>query len=141
VVVRGLPTSCWKCHRPTTCVVAVHADGCRQGGGWAWFEDKPALELARQLLANAGHPLAATVKQRSSKTAGGAYLANGCEHCDAVQGDWPIGRVIFEDGLAAPLSGLPILASVPVERAAWHELVARQGTRRFGYPMRWEDLD
>jgi hypothetical protein len=53
----------------------------------------------------------------------------------------PIGRAIFESGLAAPLSELPILASVPVERAAWDELVARQRMRRFGYPMRWEDLD
>jgi hypothetical protein len=81
------------------------------------------------------------IKPRFSRTAGGAYLSNGCEHCDAVQGDWPIGRVINEYGLAAPLSELPILATVPVERAAWHELVARQGMRRFGYPMRWEDLE
>jgi hypothetical protein len=29
-----------------------------------------------------------------------------------VQGDWPIGRVAFEDGLAAPLSELRILATL-----------------------------
>ena len=84
---------------------------------------------------------AGTIKPRVSRTAGGAYLSNGCEHCDAIQGDWPIGRVINEYGSAAPLSELLILATVPVERAVWEEVVARQGMRRFGYPMRLEDLE
>jgi hypothetical protein len=109
---------------------------------WVWFEDKHALALARDLLLGAGKArLAATIKSRFSRTAGGAYLSNGCEHCDAIQGDWPIGRVISEWGFAEPLSELPILASVAVASAVWDEVVAGQGMKRIGCPMRWDDLD
>jgi hypothetical protein len=142
VVVRGLDTTCWKCRQPTTCVVAVHDAAAQRSDDWVWVEDKHALAFARELLLRAGQArFAETVKPRASRTAGGAYLSNGCEHCDAIQGDWPIGRAIFDYGIAAPLSELLILATVPVERAVWDEVVARQGMRRFGHPMRWEDLE
>jgi hypothetical protein len=142
VVVRGLDHTCWKCHQPTTCVVAVHDAGAQRSDDWVWFEDKHALALARDLLLGAGKGrLAATIKSRFSRTAGGAYLSNGCEHCDAIQGDWPIGRVISEWGFAEPLSELPILASVAVASAVWDEVVAGQGMKRIGYPMRWDNLD
>jgi hypothetical protein len=141
VVVRGLDGTCWKCRQPTTCVVAVHDAGAERSDDWVWFEDKHALAFARELLLRAGQAgFGGTIKPRVSRTGGGAYLSNGCEHCDAIQGDWPIGRVILEYGVAAPLSELLILATVPVERTVWEELVARQSMRRFGYPMRCEDL-
>jgi hypothetical protein len=57
---------------------------------------------------------AATVKDRFSKTAGGSYLSNGCEHCDAIQGDWPLGRAVSDYALDAPLEELPVLATATI---------------------------
>jgi hypothetical protein len=142
VVVRGLDNTCWKCQQPTMCVVAAHADGAQRSDDWVWFEDKHALTFARGLLPGAGQAhLAETIKPCFSRAASGTYLANGCEHCDSIQGDWPIGRMISEWGFAAPLTELPILATATVARAVWHDVLARQGMKRLGYPMKWEDLD
>ena len=55
--------------------------------------------------------LAAAIKDRFSKTAGDSYLSNGCQHCDAIQGDWPLGHVISDYALVAPLEELPVLAT------------------------------
>lgn len=109
VVVRGLDHACWKCGGATTCVAAVHIAGSGRSDDWAWFEDKHALRLARELLIQAGQlQRAATIKDRFSKTAGGSYLSNGCEHCDAIQGNWPLGRSTSDYG---PLGELPVLAT------------------------------
>jgi hypothetical protein len=97
IVVRGVESSCWRCQQRTTSVVAVHADRSQRSDDWLWFEDKDALSLARDLLQQAGKPgLAASIKERFSKTAGGAYLSNGCQHCDAIQGDWPLGHAVSD---------------------------------------------
>jgi len=93
VIVRGFDHTCRKCRKPMTCVVAVHAEGARQSDDWVWFEDKHALSFARDLLLRAGQDqLAAAIKERFSKTADESYLSNGCPHCDAIQGDWPLVR-------------------------------------------------
>ena len=142
VVVRGLGYTCWKCHEPTTCIVALHAGGANQSDDWMWFEDKHALSLARELLLRAGQPeLAATIKDRFSKTAGGRYLSNGCQHCNAIQGDWPLGHAVSDYALGGPLEELPVLATCHAAEAAWHDVVANRGMRRYGCPMTWEDVE
>src|SRR6266487_893216 len=141
VVVRGFDYGCWKCQQATTCIVAVHADGSRLSDDWLWFEDKHALNLARDLLRRTGKTsLADSIKERFSKTAGSAYLSNGCQHCDAIQGDWPLGRAVSDYAQATPLGELPVLATMAVADAAWHAVAARQGMRRCGYPMTWAEL-
>lgn len=142
VIVRGLENACWKCGETTTCVVAVHLEGSGQSSDWVWFEDKHALRLACELLLHAGQlQLAATIKDRFSRTAGGSYLSNGCQHCDAIQGDWPLGRAISDYVLGVPLEELTILTEATVTQAAWHEVLANQNMHRYGYPMTWEDID
>jgi hypothetical protein len=55
------------------------------------------LSLARDLLQQAGMTrLADSIKERFSRTAGGAYLSNGCQRCAAIQGDWPLGRAVSD---------------------------------------------
>jgi hypothetical protein len=84
VVVRGLDPTRWKCRRPATCVVAAHATAAERSGDWVWFADEHALAFARELLLRAGQACFATaIKPRFSRTAGGASLSNGCEHCGA----------------------------------------------------------
>jgi hypothetical protein len=124
------------------CVVAVHAEGARQSDDWIWFENKHALTFARNLLLRAGQDrLAATIKERFSKTAGDSYLSNGCLHCDAIQGDWPLGEEVSDYGQGAPLEELPILATEKVATPVWEEIAANENMRRYGYPMSWEDVD
>ena len=107
-----------------------------------WFEDKHALGLARQLLLRAGQSrLAATVKDRFSRTAGGSYLSNGCQHCDAIQGDWPLSRAISGYVFGAPLEELSVLAAQAVAETVWRDILADQNMSRCGYPMTWADMD
>jgi hypothetical protein len=49
--------------------------------------------------------------------------------------------MISEWGFAAPLTESPILATATVARAVWQDVLARQGMKRLGDPMKWEDLD
>jgi len=141
VIVRGFDHTCWKCRKPMTCVIAVHAEATRRSDDWVWFEDKHALSFARDLLLRAGQgQLAATIKERFSKTAGASYLSNGCPHCDAIQGDWPLGEEISDYSQSAPLEELPVLATEKVATPVWREVTASQNMRRYGYPMIWEDV-
>lgn len=142
VVVRGFETFCWRCREPTTSVVAVHAQACEHSEEWVWFEDKPALELARRLLLAADqNRLAATIKQRFSRTAGGRYLSNGCLHCDAIQGDWPLGQAISDYATGVPLGELPVLAVASIPRASWEAIFGARSMRRYGYRIDWDDAD
>jgi hypothetical protein len=142
VVVRGFDYSCWKCRQDTTCVVAVNAERSRQSDDWLWVEDKHALSLARDLLQQAGMTqLADSIMERFSKTAGGPYLSSGCQHCDAIQGDWPLGRAVSDYAQSGPLDELPVLATTEVPEAAWTDAAAQQKMSRCGYPISWADMD
>ena len=140
VVVRGFETLCWRCREPTTCVVAVHAQACEHSEEWVWFEDKPALELARRLLLDAGQDrLAAAIKQRFSRTARGSYLSNGCLHCDAIQGDWPLGQAISDYASGWTLGDLPVLAVASIPQATWEGVFGTRSMRRYGYRIDEDD--
>jgi hypothetical protein len=142
VVVRGFGYICWKRRPDATCVVAVHAGRSQQGSDWLWFEGKHVLSLARDLLQQAGRTAAAdSIKERFSRTAGGAYLSSGCQHCDAIQGDWPLGRAVADYAQSGPLGELPVLAAIEVADATWTGAAAQQNMSRRGYPLTWADMD
>jgi hypothetical protein len=142
VVVRGFETFCWRCRKPTTSVVAVHAQACEHSEEWVWFEDKPALELARRLLLDAGQDrLAAAIKQRFSRTASARYLSNGCLHCDAIQGDWPLGQAISDYASGVPLGDLAVLSVASIPRASWEAIFGARSMRRYGYRIDRDDAD
>jgi hypothetical protein len=50
--------------------------------------------------------LAATIKERFSKVADCSDLSNGCQRCDAIQGDWPLAQAIRDHVLGVPLDEL-----------------------------------
>ena len=82
-----------------------------------------------------------SIQERFSRTAGGAYLSNGCQHCDAIQGDWPLGRAVSDYAQSGPLDELPVLAAIEVADATRADAAARQNMSRRGYPLTWADMD
>lgn len=82
VCVRALNWQCWRCKRRSPAFGVVHVDGI-------------ALEYVRDLLILTGSPLAATIKVRYSRSAGGSYTSNGCIHCDALFGAFHIHEEII----------------------------------------------
>ena len=85
--------------------------------------------------------LADSIKERFSKTAGGAYLSNGCQRCDAIRGDWPLGRGVSDYAQSGPLDELPVLAAIEVADPTWTDAAAQQNMSRCGYPLTWADMD
>lgn len=91
-------TKCWRCHKSTTLVIQVRLKASECFPGYSdistsmyKFDDveggKEALyrPLPEALLREHG---IGAVRPRYSKTAGAAYLSNGCVHCDALQGQF-----------------------------------------------------
>jgi hypothetical protein len=142
VVVRGFDHICWKCRQHTNL-----RRGCRCGKiaakrrlgvvrGQARLEPCPRLPQQAGMTA-----LADSIKERFSRTAGGAYLSNGCQHCDAIQGDWPLGRAVSDYAQSGPLDELPVLAAIEVAGATWTDAAAQQNMSRCGYPLTRADMD
>ena len=83
VCVRALNWQCWRCKRRSPAFGVVHVDGVTDPYSVIPAVDGIALEYVRDLLILTGSPLAATIKVRYSRSAGGSYTSNGCIHCDA----------------------------------------------------------
>ena len=90
VCVRALNWQCWRCKRRSPAFGVVHVDGVTDPYSVIPAVDGIALEYVRDLLILTGSPLAATIKVRYSRSAGGSYTSNGCIHCDALFGAFHI---------------------------------------------------
>lgn len=83
--------TCWKCRQFTNVVTSVVLhDTNGQPISYLNFTDEPvarwvANHIPKQTLSSHG---IGEIKERYSKTQGGAYLSNGCIHCDALQGNF-----------------------------------------------------
>ena len=80
VCVRALNWQCWRCKRRSPAFGVVHVDGVTDPYSVIPAVDGIALEYVRDLLILTGSPLAATIKVRYSRSAGGSYTSNGCIH-------------------------------------------------------------
>ena len=98
-------------------------------------------QLADVIASNLGFAASRCVKERFSKTGGCSYLSNGCQRCDAVQGDWPLAQAIRDYVLGSPLDELPVVATWRISDATWRDLKANQALKRYGYPMAWQDVE
>jgi hypothetical protein len=123
ITVRGLTMTCWKCNRRTTAVVGLHP-AAAVGGDLVICDDEQALTTAVELLRSTGKiGLTRAIKVRSSRTTGSTQLSIGCQHCDALQGNFFIYHEELMEVLSANgLDGLDHLtdADQPTER--WHQL-------------------
>ena len=129
VTVRGLTMDCWKCHRPTTVVVGMHLASAVDGD-LVTCSDELALSAAAELLRATGKVgPAQPIRARTSRTTGGTRLTNGCQHCDALQGNF----FIYHEELLEVLSangtdGLEHLADAGLPGEGWHQLHRRWAT-------------
>jgi hypothetical protein len=89
------------------------------------------LQLAAQLLAAAGElSLAGTLQRRRSKTARASYLSNGCQNCDAIQGNFPLSEEFIEWAShgGKSINDLSVLALGSLPEPAWRQLVDQTTT-------------
>ncbi|MFE5844282.1 hypothetical protein ACFQ7N_21930 [Streptomyces niveus] len=120
----ALSRECWKCKESTVCVVGLYPMHPARTDRWARWVDKDVLVWVRPLLAGAGfEKIAESIKPRWSSTVNGRYLSNGCQRCDALQGDFPVEEAVFdlvrEDGVDA----LDTLLVVEVPTPMWQRVV------------------
>ncbi|MEW1628999.1 hypothetical protein AB0387_16565 [Streptomyces sp. NPDC089173] len=87
------------------------------------------MALAVQLLERNGRvDLTAQVKYRDSGTMRERQLANGCRHCDALQGNFPVQEEAFAQVAAAGgPDGLDTLLVAECPTLAWQAVVHNNG--------------
>lgn len=97
VRILAMTRRCWKCGRDTMCIVGMYpARPSRGYCGLFTTETGRTMTLAVRLLERSGRgDLAATVKYRYSQTARKQQSTNGCQHCDALQGNFPVQEDAF----------------------------------------------
>ncbi|AGL15150.1 hypothetical protein [Actinoplanes sp. N902-109] len=129
VTVRGLTMSCWKCHQPTTVVVGLHLASAVDGD-LITCDDEQALATAVELLSATGNVgLTRPIKVRTSRTARTTSLTNGCQHCDALQGNFFIyHEELMEVRSANGTDGLDHLADADLPTEQWQQLHRRWST-------------
>jgi hypothetical protein len=124
--VLGLDRSCWRCGRATTCITDLYpARPARGYCGLFTTENARTMELAVRLLERNGRAdLTAPVKSRYSRTMCERQLANGCQGCDALQGNFPVQEEAFARVAATGgPDGLDTLVVAECPALAWQAVV------------------
>lgn len=89
-------------------------------------KDEP-LQVACAILQAGGRTdLSTTIRPRYSKTASSTYLANGCQRCDAIQGDFFIEETVTELVTATGFFNADALDGLmvgPCPSQTWHRLI------------------
>jgi hypothetical protein len=132
ISVRGLTRTCWKCRQPTTIVVGLHPTATADRGALVTCYEERVLAAAAELLrSNGAARKAAGVKPRVSRTTEITELTNGCQHCDALQGNFfiyqeELPEVLDGDGLV----GLDHLADADIPAEQWALLRSAESATR-----------
>lgn len=85
-------TNCWRCHKETK-VLAIGVESIMEICGEPTEFENDGIHIASGFESLPEYVLNYIkkhypIKNRFSKTINKSYLSNGCEHCDALQGDW-----------------------------------------------------
>jgi hypothetical protein len=123
--VLGLTRACWKCGLDTVCLIGLYPT--RPGRGYVGVfttDSEKTMDLVRRLVQRAGRPdLAAAVKDRYSKTTRTRQLTNGCRHCDAIQGNFPVHEEATERVASGGVDGLDTLLVTDCPVLEWQAIV------------------
>ena len=93
-------------------------DGGPQG------DDEIGLALARRLLTAAGRTaLANSILVRHSRTMGSSSLSNGCLHCGALQGVFPVGEDLTALLASRGVDALDVLVTAELPTLDWVALL------------------
>ncbi len=94
IIVFFVPWECWKCHKSSWIFhAAIDYEGNELLGGTEvsglmyWPDVLIEIDEARASL---GLPRMGVIKPRFSKTVGEKYVSQGCAHCDALVGEFPL---------------------------------------------------
>ncbi|MGW7673073.1 hypothetical protein ACWGJX_39165 [Streptomyces sp. NPDC054775] len=120
-----LSRACWACGKDTVCLIGLYPQ--RPGRGYVGLfttDNAKTMALVRRLLRQHGHgPLAATVKSRYSRTMRERQLSNGCGHCDALQGNFPVHDEALGRVAAGGVDGLDTLMVAACPVLEWQAIV------------------
>ena len=124
VVLLGLPYRCWRCGDVSTPIV-----GMAEPGGDIFSEalvvcdDEELLALAWQHLPAEARERwrVGEVRRRHSRTAGTAYLSNGCASCGALFGAFPLHEEFVKALATEGATTLVELAAVAMPTSLWTE--------------------
>jgi hypothetical protein len=102
----------------------IHLEGMTGSYDVITTDERLALAYAAELLSAAGHPQAASIKSRKSRTANETYLSNGCIRCDALFGQFFISEDLADVVVKGAVNSLPILVNVTRPAIEWYVLAA-----------------
>ncbi|MEV4927777.1 hypothetical protein [Streptomyces roseoverticillatus] len=124
VRVLAMDRSCWKCGETTTCVVGLYPTQPARTDQWPRMVDEESLAWVKGILAGAGFGgVAESIKPRWSSTVGARYLSNGCQLCDALQGDFPLQEEASELFQEGGVEAFHTLVVAEVSSLVWQQVV------------------
>jgi hypothetical protein len=82
-----VPWTCWKCHQTT---LAFHGAVDRALSITPFLYQARSIEALERIRKELGLDPFGTIKPRFSRTLGYAYVSQGCRHCDALIGEFPL---------------------------------------------------
>jgi hypothetical protein len=124
VVLLGLPYRCWRCGDVSTPIVGMAEPGADvQSEELVVCEDEEELALAWQHLPPEARERwrVGEVRRRHSRTAGIAYLSNGCASCGALFGAFPLHEELVEALATEGAGALVELAAIEMPASTWTE--------------------
>ena len=124
VMLLGLPYRCWRCGDVSTPIIGMAEPGADvHSEEFVVCEDEEELALAWQHLSAEARERwrVGEVRRRHSRTAGTAYLSNGCASCGALFGAFPLHEELVEALATEGAAALVELAVVEMPASTWTE--------------------
>ena len=124
IVLLGLPYRCWRCGDVSTPIIGMAGRGADvHSEELVVCEDEELLGLAWQYLPAEARERwrVGEVRRRHSRTAGTAYLSNGCAACGALFGAFPLHEELVEVLATEGAAALVELAVVSMPTSMWTE--------------------